>query len=55
MKEKLLIVFEIGYDLQKKLIELRAELDLDCVFTFRKDINGKDRIFSVLLESKIES
>ena len=55
MKEKLLIVFEIGYDLQKKLIELLAELYWDCVFTFRKDINGKDRIFSVLLESKIES
>lgn len=55
MDDKLLIVFEIGYDLREKLINLLQELQLDCVFTFRKDMNDKDRIFSVLLERKIES
>ncbi len=53
MNDKLLIVFEIGYDLKNKLIELLNELDYDCQFAFAKDINGKDRIFSLLIESKI--
>ena len=55
MNEKLLIVFEIGYDLKDKLINLLQELNLDCTFTFRKDINDKFRIFSILLERKIEA
>lgn len=50
MKDKILIVFEIGYDLKDKLISLLQELQLDCSFTFRKDINGKERIFSLLIE-----
>lgn len=55
MNDKILIVFEIGYDLREKLICLMQELEMDCTFTFRKDINNKDRIFSLLLERKIES
>ena len=55
MNEKLLIVFEIGYDLKDKLINLLQELNLDCTFTFRKDVNDKFRIFSILLERKIEA
>lgn len=55
MNDKLLIVFEIGYDIKDKIIEILQELEIDGVFTFRKDINDKFRIFSVLLERKIES
>ena len=55
MNDKLLIVFEIGYDLKDKLISLLQELNLDCQFTFRKDMNDKFRIFSILLERKIEA
>lgn len=52
MNDKLLIVFEIGYDLKEKLIKLihEEEHEVDITYTFRKDINGKDRIFSLLLE-----
>lgn len=54
MKDKMLIIFEIGYDLKEKLIKLlhENEYDIDITYTFRKDINGKDRIFSILLEKK---
>lgn len=54
MKDKMLIIFEIGYDLKEKLIKLlhENEYDVDITYTFRKDINGKDRIFSILLEKK---
>ena len=52
MKDKLLIVFEIGYDLKEKLINLLYELNIPCTYTFRKDINNKDRIFSVLIERR---
>lgn len=55
MNEKLLIVFEIGYDLKDKLIKLLQEINLDCEFTFTKDMNDKYRIFSLLLERKIEA
>lgn len=55
MNDKLLIVFEIGYDLKDKLISLIQELNLECQFTFRKDMNDKFRIFSILLERKIEA
>lgn len=55
MNDQLLIVFEIGYDLKDKLISLLQELNLDCQFTFRKDMNDKFRIFSILLERKIEA
>lgn len=55
MKDKLLIVFEIGYDLKEKLINLLYELNLECSYSFRKDINNKDRIFSILLEKKHEN
>lgn len=54
MKDKMLIIFEIGYDLKEKLIKLlhENEYNVDITYTFRKDINGKDRIFSILLEKK---
>lgn len=55
MNDKLLIVFEIGHDLREKLIKLLSEMQLDAEFLFRKDINDKDRIFSLLLERKIEA
>lgn len=55
MNDELLIIFEIGYDLKDKLIELLKELNYDCQFTFSKDINGKYRIFSLLIKSKIEA
>lgn len=54
MNDKLLIVFEIGYDLKDKLIKMlhEKEYEVDITYTFRKDINNKDRIFSLLLERK---
>ena len=55
MNDKLLMVFEIGYDLRNKLITLLQELNIPCTFTFRKDMNGNDRIFSILLERTIEA
>ena len=55
MKDKLLIVFEIGHDIKDKMIELLQELNIDCQFTYRKDINNKNRIFSILIENKIEA
>ncbi len=54
MNDKLLIIFEIGYDLKDKLIKLLQEININCEFTFTKDINDKYRIFSLLLERKIE-
>lgn len=55
MNDKLLIVFEIGHDIKDKMIELLQELNIDCQFTYRKDINNKNRIFSILIENKIEA
>lgn len=55
MKDKLLIVFEIGYDLKDKLIALMQEINIPCQFTFRKDMNDKYRIFSILMERTIEA
>ncbi len=55
MNDELLIIFEIGYDLKDKLIDLLKELNYDCQFTFSKDINDKYRIFSLLIKSKIEA
>ena len=55
MNDKLLIVFEIGYDLKDKLIALLHELNIPCQYTFRKDMNGKYRIFSILMERTIEA
>ncbi len=55
MNDELLIIFEIGYDLKDKLVSLLQELNYDCQFTFSKDINGKYRIFSLLIKSKIEA
>ncbi len=54
ISDELLIIFEIGYDLKDKLINLLNELNYDCQFAFSKDINGKYRIFSLLIKSKIE-
>ena len=53
MKDELLIVFEIGYDLKERLIKLLSELDYPCQFSFTKDINGKYRILTILISSKI--
>lgn len=40
----LLCVFEIGYDLKEKLIELIGKTLKNVTFGFAKDINGKERI-----------
>lgn len=55
MNDKLLVVFEIGYDLKDKLISLIQELGIECQVTFRKDINDKYRIFSLLIERTIKA
>ena len=47
-KDKMLCVFEIGYDLKDKLTELIKETLKNVTFGFVKDINGKERI--LLLE-----
>ena len=43
-KDKLLCVFEIGYDLKEKLTKLLEKTVKNAVFGFVKDINGKERI-----------
>ena len=43
-KDKLLCVFEIGYDLKEKLIKLLEKTIKNVTFGFAKDINGKERI-----------
>jgi len=43
-KEKLLCVFEIGYDLKEKLTKLLEKTVKNATFGFAKDINGKERI-----------
>lgn len=53
MNDELLIIFEIGYDLKDRLIKLISELNYPCQFSFSKDINGKYRILSLLISSKI--
>ena len=48
--EKMLCVFEIGYDLKDKLTELIKSTMKNVTFGFIKDINGKERI--LILELK---
>ena len=43
-KDKLLCVFEIGYDLKEKLVKLLEKTVKNATFGFVKDINGKERI-----------
>ena len=43
-KERLLCVFEIGYDLKDKLTKLLEKTVKNATFGFAKDINGKERI-----------
>ena len=43
-KERLLCVFEIGYDLKDKLTKLLEKTLKNATFGFAKDINGKERI-----------
>ena len=43
-KDKLLCVFEIGYDLKEKLTKLLEKTVKNATFGFVKDINGKERI-----------
>ena len=43
-KDKLLCVFEIGYDLKDKLTKLLEKTVKNVTFGFAKDINGKERI-----------
>lgn len=47
--ERLLAVFEIGYDLKEKLTKLIFETIPECTFAFAKDINGKERILIINL------
>lgn len=47
---KLIVVFEIGYDLKDKLEKIILEMIPNCKYNFKKDINGKYRIFSLLIE-----
>lgn len=48
--KKMLCVFEIGYDLKDKLIELVKETITNVTMGFQKDINGKERILILILE-----
>ncbi len=48
-KDKLLAVFEIGYDLKEKLTKIIEENLSNCTYEFVKDINGKERILSILV------
>ena len=48
--EKMLCVFEIGYDLKERLTELIKNTLKNVTFGFVKDINGKERI--LILELK---
>ena len=48
-KDKLLAVFEIGYDLREKLTNIVKEYLPGAHFEFHKDINGKERILSIIL------
>lgn len=48
--DKLLAVFEIGYDLKERLIKLIYETLPDCTYAFAKDINGKERILVINLQ-----
>ena len=48
-KEKLLAVFEIGYDLKDKLEAIVREYLPESKYEFVKDINGKERILSILV------
>ena len=43
-KDKLLCVFEIGYDLKEKITKLLEKTVKNATFGFVKDINGKERI-----------
>jgi len=43
-KDRLLCVFEIGYDLKEKLTKLLEKTVKNATFGFVKDINGKERI-----------
>ena len=43
-KDKMLCVFEIGYDLKEKLTKLLEKTVKNATFGFVKDINGKERI-----------
>lgn len=49
IKGKILVVFEIGYDLKDKLEELIKKEFKKCEYEFIKDINGKYRIMSIYL------
>lgn len=48
--KKMLCVFEIGYDLKDKLIELVKETITNVTMGFQKDINGKERILILILK-----
>lgn len=48
--ERLLAVFEIGYDLKEKLVKLIYDTLPDCTYAFAKDINGKERILVINLQ-----
>lgn len=47
---KMVCVFEIGYDLKEKLIEIIKETLTNVTMGFQKDINGKERILILILE-----
>lgn len=47
--KEMLCVFEIGYDIKDKLIELIHKTLRNVQYAFRKDINGKERILILML------
>ena len=47
--KQMLCVFEIGYDLKDKLIELIHKNLKNVQYVFRKDMNGKERILILML------
>ena len=47
--KQMLCVFEIGYDIKEKLIELMHKILRNVEYAFRKDINGKERILILMI------
>ncbi|MCQ2801965.1 MAG: peptide chain release factor N(5)-glutamine methyltransferase [Bacilli bacterium] len=47
--KQMLCVFEIGYDIKDKLIELMHKTLKNVQYAFRKDINGKERILILMI------